>query len=185
MGREARRLVRDGDLLELGERLRLLISAGESCEPTSEGERLRRLAGLTDRELLERDRSRRRRRGGVLERDRDTLGAGELVFSLGMADSGLGNLLLSAPGDHDASLRRLCLGRGDGERLERRGDLERSDEGERRVRRRGGVRERSVDGERRARRGGGDLERLSETGRRRSRERSRRPRSRPRPPFGT
>ena len=44
--------LRDRDLLELGERLRFLISAGDP-EPTSEGERLRRLTGLTDRELLD------------------------------------------------------------------------------------------------------------------------------------
>lgn len=67
----------DLDLLELGERLRFLISAGDS-EPTSEGERLRRLTGLTDRELLD---LARRRRGGVRDRDLDSLGAGELGFS--------------------------------------------------------------------------------------------------------
>jgi len=74
----------DLDLLGLGERLRFLISAGDP-EPTSEEERLRRLTGLTDRELL--DLARRRRRGGVRDRDLDSLGAGELVFSLGEADS--------------------------------------------------------------------------------------------------
>ena len=67
----------DLDLLELGERLRFLISAGDP-EPTSEGERLRRLTGVTDRELLE---LARRRRGGVRDRDLDSLGAGELGLS--------------------------------------------------------------------------------------------------------
>lgn len=77
--RVARRLrLRDRDLLELGERLRFLISAGDP-EPTSEGDRLRSLTGLTDRELL--DLARRRRRGGVRDRDLDSLGAGELAFS--------------------------------------------------------------------------------------------------------
>lgn len=149
----------DLDLLGLGERLRFLISAGD-LEPTSEEECLRRLTGLTDRELLDLARP-RRRRGGVRDCDLDSLGAGELAFSLGEADRDrcLGSLLLSLLGDHDLSRRPfLRWRRGDGERLDRRaGDRERSLEGER-LRRRGGLREGPDDGERRARRGGGDLD---------------------------
>jgi hypothetical protein len=174
--------LRDLDLLELGERLRFLRSAGEP-EPTSEGERLRRRMGLTDRELLD---LARRRRGGVRDRDLDSLGAGELAFSFGEADRDvcLGSLRLSLLGDHALSRPpSLRLRRGEGDRLDRRGgDLERLLEGER-LRRLGGVRERSAEGERRARRGGGERVRLPE-GERRSRELSR-PRPLPRPPLGT
>lgn len=179
-------LLGDLDLLELGERLRLLTSAREPCESASEGERRRRrcLAGLLDRELLG---DLRRRRGGVRDRDLDTLGAGELDLSFGVTDRKvcLGNLLLSWLGDHDLSLRPPSRrARGEGERRVRRGgDFERLVEGDRRTRRRGGVRERSDEGERRARRGGGEAERLPGGERWRSRDLSRRPtRPRPRPP---
>lgn len=87
----------DLDLLEVGERLRFFRSAREPCESASdEGERLRRrcFAGLLDRELLG---DLRWRRGGVRDRDLDSLGAGELDLSFGVTDREvcLGNLLLS------------------------------------------------------------------------------------------
>lgn len=175
----------DLDLLELKDRLRFFMSAREPCESASEEGCLRRrsLTGLTDRELED---SLRRRRGGVGDRDVDSLGAGEFDLTGGVIDREvcLGSLLLSWLGDHDLSLRPAER-RGGERRVRRGGDLERSDEGERRTRRRGGVRERSDEGERRARRGGGDAERLSEGERRRPREWSRRP-PRPRPlPAGT
>lgn len=187
----------DLDLLELGERLRFLISAGEP-DPTAseEGERLRRRTGLAEREVLHLARRWWRRRGGERERERDLdgLGAGELGFLWGDADRDgcLGSLLLSVLGENDrsrpASLRLRC---GDGERRDGRGrgrdrdrDRERSLEGER-LRRRGGVRERSDEGERRLRRGGGDGERLSSGERRRAGagELPRRSRPRPLPPL--
>lgn len=175
--------LRDLDLLELGERFRFLMSAREPCESASEEECLRRRSRTGLMELLARDR--RRRRGGVRDRDLDSLGAGELDLPSGVTDREvcLGNLLLSWLGDHDLSF--LPLARGEERRVRRGGDLERSEEGDLRVRRRGGVRDRSDDGERRERRGGGDAERLAEGERRRSRDLSRRP-SRPRPlPLGT
>lgn len=168
-------LVLTGDLdrLELSERFRLFISGREAADSTPEELYLRRrlFTGLLDREL---EGDLRRRRGGVRERDTDTLGAGELDLTGGETDREvcLGSLLLSWLGDHDLSLRPPDRG----ERRERRGgDLERSVEGDR-GRRRGGVRDRSDEGERRARRGGGDMERSLERERRRSREGERRPR---------
>jgi len=129
-------------------------------------------------------------------RDLDSLDGGELDLSLalGVTDGevSLGNLLLSWLGDQDLSLLRR--GGGDlesreGERRLRRGGGEgdRSDDGDLRARRRGGVRERerSEEGERRTRRGGGEAERLPDGERRRSRDLSRPPRPRPRPPAGT
>ena len=74
----------DLDLLELGSRLRFLISAGDPEPTASEEKRLRRRTGLTDREVL--DLARRRRRGGVRDGDLDSLGAGELAFLWGEAD---------------------------------------------------------------------------------------------------
>ena len=75
----------DLDLLELGSRLRFLISAGDPEPTASEEERLRRRTGLTDGEVL--DLARRwRRRGGVRDRDLDSLGAGELAFLWGDAE---------------------------------------------------------------------------------------------------
>ena len=182
-------LLRDRDLLELRDRLRFLISAREPFESApDEVERLRRRTGLMDKEL---DGERRRRRGGVRDRDR-SLGAGELDLCLigGELDREmcLGGLLLSRL--RDRFLLRLAGGdllrEGDRRRVRRGGDLERSADGERRVRRRGGGDlESSDDGERRVRRGGGDAERLPEGERRRSRDLSRRPpRPRPRPPPG-
>ena len=90
-------LLFDLDRLTLGERFRFLMSLREPWESTSEeGERLRLRSrtGLTDRELVERA---RRRRDGVLDRDFDCLGDGELGLSSGVMDGevGLGNLLLS------------------------------------------------------------------------------------------
>lgn len=186
-------LLRERDLLELTDRLRFLMSAREPFESApDEVERLRRRgrAGLIDIEL---DGERRRRRGGVRDRERDrSLGAGELDLFLtgGELDRemGLGGLLLSRL--RDRSLLRLAGGdllrEGDRRRVRRGGDLERSADGERRGRRRGGGdREGSDDGERRVRRAGGDAERLPEGERRRSRDLSRRPpRPRPRPPPG-
>jgi hypothetical protein len=118
-------------LIILTERLRFFMSTREPCESASDEECLRRrsLTGL--RELLG---DLRRRRGGVRDRDLDSLGGGELdlIFSFGVTDLDLclGNLLLSLLGDQDRSLLRRGFG-----------DLE------------------SGEGERRARRGGGDLER--------------------------
>lgn len=167
-------LPRDPDLdrLEIGERLRFLISARDPCESTSEEEwrRRRSLTGLTELlgDLL-------RRRGGVRDRDRESLGAGELDLPSGLADRDvcLGNLLLSRLGDQDRS-RRLADRGGDERRGRRGGVWERSYEGDR-LRRRGGLRDRSDEGERRERRGGGEGERLAEGARRRSREASRLP----------
>lgn len=183
-------LLRDRDLLELMDRLRFLMSVRESLESApDEVERLRRRSrtGLTDMEL---ERERRRRRGGVRDRDR-SLGAGELDLVLNGGELErevcLGRLLLSLG---DLSLLRLAGGdllrEGERRRTRRGGDLERSVDGERRVRRLGGGdREGSDDSERRVRRGGGDAERLPEGERRRSRDLSRRPpRPRPRPPPG-
>jgi hypothetical protein len=144
-------LLGDLDLLTLVVRLRFR----EACESAPDEENLRRrsLTGL--RELLG---DLRRRRGGVRDRDLDSLGAGEcdLSFALGVTDRdmSLGNLLLSLLGDHDLSLLRLILGdleSADGERRARRGggDLERSDEGDLRARRRGGLRECDEVGEKR------------------------------------
>jgi hypothetical protein len=177
-------LLGDLDLLILTKRLRFLTSAREPWESASEDECLRRRSLIGLRELLG---DRRRRRGGVRERDRDTLGGGELGLSFFAGDIErevfLGNLLLSLLGDQDLS--RLRRGGGDlesrdGDRRARRGggDLERLDEGDLRARRRGEVLERSEEGERRVRRGGGEAERLPEGERRRSRDLSRRP---PRP----
>ena len=189
-----RRRLRDRDLLELGERLRFLISAREPLESTpDEVESLRRrsLTGLADREVLEGEC--RRRRGGVLDSDGDTLGAGELDLAGGERDVCLDSLLLSRIGDSDLSLRppdRLAgdlLRDGEARRVRRSGDLDRLDDGDRRARRLGGGdREGSDEGERRVRRGG-DAERLPEGERRRSRDLSRRPprpRPRPLPPSG-
>jgi hypothetical protein len=184
-------LVRERDLLEVGESLRFLISAREPFESAPEdGERLRRrsLTGLADLEVFEGER--RRRRGGVRDRDRDTLGAGELDLTGGERDVEvcLDSLLLSRVGDSDLFFLppdRLAGGdllrEGDARRVRRGGD------GERRVRRLGGDRDGSDEGERRVRRGGGDAERLPEGERRRSRDlspRPPRPRPRPRPPSG-
>ena len=184
-------LLRDRDLLRLGERFRFLISAREPFESSPEEVeclRLRVRTGLIDRELLG---ERRRRRGGVRDR---SLGAGELDLTRGDLEREvcLGSLAVSLLGDHDLSLRPPCLlaggdllREGDRRRVRRGGDLERSDDGERRGRRLGGVREGSDNGERRIRRGGGDAERPSEGERRRSRDLSRRPPCpRPRPPAG-
>jgi hypothetical protein len=178
-------LVRDRDLLELGKSLRFLISAREPFESAPEdGERLRRrsLTGLADLEVFEGER--RRRRSGVRDRDRDTLGAGELDLTGGERDVEicLESLLLSrGVGDSDLFLLppdRLVGGDllrdGDARRVRRGGDRER------RVRRLGGDRDGSDEGERRVRRGGGDAERLPEGERRRSRDLSPRP-PRPRP----
>jgi hypothetical protein len=143
------------------------MSAREPCESASDDERLRRRSRTGLRELLG---DRRRRRGGDRERDRDTLGGGELdfpFFFLGVTerDMSLGNLLLSLLGDQDLSLLRRGFGdteSREGERRARRGggDLERSEDGDLRARRLGGVRERPEEGERRVRRGGGEAERL-------------------------
>jgi hypothetical protein len=184
-------LLGDRDLLILTERLRFLISAREPCESASDEECLRRRSRTGLRELLG---DLLRRRGGVRDRDLDTLGGGELDLSLalGVTDREvfLGNLLLSLLGDQDLSL--LLRGFGDlepeGERRARRigGDLDRSDDSDLLARRRGGVRERPEEGERRVRRGGGEAERSAEGERRRSRDLSRRPpRPRPRSPPGT
>jgi hypothetical protein len=185
-------LLGDRDLLILTERLRFLMSAREPCESASDEECLRRRSRTGLRELLG---DLLRRRGGVRDRDLDTLGGGELdlPLALGVTDREvfLGNLLLSLLGDQDLFL--LLRGFGDleseGERRARRtgGDLDRSDEGDLLVRRRGGVRERPEEGERRVRRGGGgEAERSPEGERRRSRDLSRRPpRPRPRSPPGT
>jgi hypothetical protein len=186
-------LLGDLDLLILTERLRFRISTLEPCESASDEECLRRRSRIGLRELLG---DLRRRRGGVRDRDLDTLGGGELNLFLpfGVTDREvfLGNLLLSLLGDQDLSLLRRGFGdleSREGERRARRGggDLDRSDEGDLRARRRGGVRERSEEGERRMRRGGGgEAERLPEGERRRSRDLSRRPpRPRPRSPPGT
>lgn len=145
------------------------MSAREPCESASEEECLRRRSLMGLRELLG---DLRRRRGGVRERERDTLGGGELDLSFfGGGDTErevfLGSLRLSLLGDQDLS--RLRRGGGDLERLE---------EGDLRARRRGEVLERSEEGERRVRRGGGEAERLPKGERRRSRDLSRRP---PRP----
>lgn len=172
-------------------RLRFRISAREPCESASDEAdlRLRSRTGL--RELLG---DLRRRRGGVRDRDLDSLGDGELVFFFGFGvtdrEVSRGNLLLSLLGDQDLSFRRGFgdLESAEGERRARRvgGDTERPYEGDLRARRRGGDRERSEEGERRVRRGGGDAERLPDGERRRSRDLSRRP-PRPRlgPPLGT
>lgn len=90
-------LLGDLDLLELTERFRFLTSAREPCESASDdGDRLRRLSltGVTDLELVG---DLRRRRGGVRDRDLDSLGAGERDFLGGEIDVEvcLGNLLLS------------------------------------------------------------------------------------------
>jgi hypothetical protein len=132
--------------------------------------------------------------GGLRDRDRDTLGAGELDLTGGERDREvcLDSLLLSRVGDSGLVLRppdRLVAGDllrdGDTRRVRRGGDLDRSVDGDRRVRRLGGDRDGSDDGERRLRRGGGDAERLSEGERRCSRDLSRcPPRPRPRPPSG-
>lgn len=184
------RLKGDLDLLILTVRLRLLPSARESSESAMDGERRRRRSVTGLLELLG---DLRRRRGGV--RDLDTLDGGEPDFPLplGVIDRvvSLRNLLLSWLGDHDLSFRLRGSGdaeSGEGERRLRRlgGDRVRSDEGDLRARRRGGVRdgERSEDGERRMRRGG-EPDRLPDGERRRSRDLSRPPRPGPRPPPGT
>jgi hypothetical protein len=144
--------------------------------------------GLADREVLEGERRRRR------DSDGDTLGAGELDLAGGEREVCLDSLLLSRIGDSDLSLRppdRLAgdlVREGEARRVRRGGDLGRSDDGDRRVRRLGGGdRDGSDEGERRVRRGGGDAERLPEGERRRSRDLSRRPprpRPRPLPPSG-
>jgi hypothetical protein len=184
-------LLGDRDLLILTERLRFLISAREPCESASDEECLRRRSRIGLRELLG---DLLRRRGGVRDRDLDTLGSGELGLSLalGVTDREvfLGNLLLSLLGDQDLFLLLRSLGDlelGEERRARRTGgDLDRSDDGDLRARRRGGVRERPEEGERRVRRGGGDAERSAEGERRRSRDLSRRPpRPRPRSPPGT
>lgn len=175
-------LLGDLDRLILTESLRFLMSAREPCESASDEECLRRRSRTGLGELLG---DLRRRRGGVRERDRDSLGGGEfdLSFFAGEAEREvcLGNLLLSWLGDQDLSLLRRGgdLESSEGERRARRGggDLDGLEDGDRR-RRRGGVRERSEEGERRMRRGGEEAERLPESERRRSRDLSRRP---PRP----
>jgi hypothetical protein len=124
-------LLGDLDLLILTESLRFFMSTREPCESASDDEYLRRRSLTGVRELLG---DLRRRRGGVRDRDPDSLSGGELdlVLSFGVTDRDLclGSLLLSLLGDQDRSFLRRGFG-----------DLER---GER---------------ERRARRGGGDLER--------------------------
>lgn len=151
-------LTGDRDLLELSERLRLLLLGRDPADSAADELCLRRrsLTGLLEREV---ESDLRRRRGGVRDRDADSLGAGELDLTGGEIDRELclGNLLLSWLGDHGLCLRPPD--RGGGDRRERGGgDLERSIEEDRRGRRRGGVRDRSDEGERRARRGGGDME---------------------------
>ena len=67
--------------------MRFLISAGDPEPTASEEERLRRRTGLTDREELDLARRWRRWRGGVRDRDLDSLGAGELPIAFLWGDA--------------------------------------------------------------------------------------------------